>query len=170
MVELQHGDATSIVNTLNALYQRVNVTASGNTSLITQRTQTQQGFLGPIAVGSSQQASVALLPLPRFNSILMAAPKSRVEEVKEKIRQLDRPTPTQGQLTPFPLKKASARTVSLLVQNFYNQRSTPETALTNQIRVTYDESTNTIFVQAGPADLKEISDLIYRIDNTVTNK
>src|SRR5438552_2839458 len=39
----------------------------------------------------------------------------------------------------------------------------------HQIKITYDDSTNTVFVQAAPADMDEIRGLIERIDTTVSS-
>ncbi|MCE9530042.1 MAG: hypothetical protein K8T89_02720 [Planctomycetes bacterium] len=117
----------------------------------------------------AQTGSILLLPLARFNSIMIGAPKSRLDDIVKEIKKLDQPIPTQGQTFAFPLKKASALTVANQVQNFYNQRYPNEGPTQNQIRVTFDISTNTVFVQAAPADLEEIRGLIERIDNTVSS-
>src|SRR5262249_5228306 len=39
----------------------------------------------------------------------------------------------------------------------------------NQIRITYDDNSNTVFVQAAPGDMAEIRNLIDLIDNTVSS-
>src|SRR5262249_14978473 len=66
--------------------------------------------------------------------------------------------------TAFPLKKAAAARVAPLLQQFYAQRYANETTAQNQIRITFDDSTNTVYVQAAPADLAEIRGLIERMD------
>src|SRR5262249_13697522 len=114
-----------------------------------------------------QQASVVLIPLPRLNAILVAAPGTRVKDVEQEIRRLDRPSAPAGQATPFQLKRAAAARVAAQITAFYAQRYGSETAAQNQVRITSDDNTNTVFVQAAPADLAEIRDLIWRIDNTV---
>src|SRR5205807_2516048 len=78
--------------------------------------------------------------------------------------RLDRPTAPQGQATPFPLKRASAARVATLITNFYAQRYPGETAAQHLIRVTEDDSPNTVFIQAAPADLAEIRGLITYIE------
>ena len=50
-----------------------------------------------------------MIPLPRFNSILVAASRERIPDIKKEIEKLDLPTPAAGRATPFPLKKASAQ-------------------------------------------------------------
>jgi type II secretory pathway component GspD/PulD (secretin) len=170
LVPLAFADATSVANTLTQLYLRVVVNAAGNvrTSTPTQPT-TILGQFGVATTPTQQAASVVLLPLPRYNSILLAAPKARVDDIIKEIKRLDRKTTPQGHPLPFPLKKATASRVAALLTNFYAQRYPNETAALHGIRITEDDSINTVFVQAAPADLEEIRELIERIDNTVSN-
>jgi type II secretion system protein D len=170
LVPLEHADATSVTNKLNQLYQRVlfGVTSNIFTQPVTRTTTTFP--LGGLQTQATQNtASVVLLPLPRQNSILVAAPVARMKDIVQEIKRLDIPTALKGQATPFSLKKASAARVASLVQNFYAQRYPDETDAMHQIRVTYDDSTNTIFVQAAPADMDEIRGLVERIDSTVSS-
>jgi type II secretion system protein D len=112
---------------------------------------------------------VVLLPLPRLNAILLAAPRARVDDVVKEIKRLDRPTAAHMGATAFPLKKASAARVASLVQQFYAQRYPGETGAQNQVRVTIDDSSNTVYVQAAPGDLNEIRNLITRVDSSVSS-
>src|SRR5262249_31950177 len=67
------------------------------------------------------------------------------------------------------LVRQPAARVGALVQSFYASRYSPdEPATENQVRITWDDNTNTVFVQAAPADLAEIRDLIWRLDNLVS--
>ena len=150
---------------------RLIVGATGNS--INQRATTSINAATPgggaFSLNNQQPASVVLLAVPRFNSIFVAAPKGRLPEIRKRIEELDQPPSPQMQAAPFPLTKASAARVAVLINNFWATRYPPETQTQNQIRVTYDDSTNTVFVQAGPADLKEIADLISRLDTTVSS-
>lgn len=154
IVPLERADATSVTNTLLQLFQQVVITPG------TVRSANQQPSAG--------ESSVVLIPLPRYNAILMAAPKARVNDVIKEIQRLDLPVFKDGRTTPFPLKKASAARVAALLQQFYAQRYPNESAGQDQIRFTYDDSSNTVFVQAAPADLAEIRGLIERIDSNVS--
>ena len=62
--------------------------------------------------------------------------------------------------------KASATQVAQLLTTFYATRYPPETQNQNLIRITSDAPTNTVFVQASPADLDEIRHLIQLVDTT----
>jgi hypothetical protein len=155
---IKQGDATSIANTLTQVFSRIQTTASGN--------QLQR----PPAVGIGllqqqlQQSSVLLLPLPRFNAILIGAPLNRIPDIKAEIDKLDRLNGNEA--VPFALKKASASLVANQIQQWYAQRYPGES---NLVRVTFDAASNTVFVQASPADLAQIKTLIEWIDSRVSS-
>jgi type II secretory pathway component GspD/PulD (secretin) len=177
VVPLEHADATSVANTLSQLFQRVNVGATFTAPVTGRPPTTGAPVTGPF-VGTQQPAaqqaaaaqgagSVFLLPLPRFNAILLAAPRARFDEMVLEIKRLDRPNAVPaGGATAFPLKKAPAARVATLLNNFYASRYPNDV---NQVRAFNEDSTNTVFVQAAPADLAEIRELINRLDNTVSS-
>ncbi len=189
LIPLKNADATSVVNTLNQLYARVLVGAYSNTQITAPVRPTGQqggqqggfpfpfgqqgGFGQPSQQPQQAQAAVAgslvFIPVVRQNAILLAAPKSRLEDIKKEIARLDIPLADDGRAVPFPLKRAAAARVAQLITNFYTDRFPNETHAQHQIRVTYDDGTNTVFVQAAPADLAEIRSLIEHIDTTFTN-
>ncbi|MFO0844708.1 MAG: secretin N-terminal domain-containing protein [Gemmataceae bacterium] len=157
---LQHADATSISNALTAFYQRVIVNASSTRTTLTQQT-------GTLFQGTTQQlSSVIFQPFPRFNTILVAAPEARMKEIVERIKKLDVPTAPDARPMAFPLQRASASRVATTLQAYYTTRYPNETLAQNQIRITADDSTNTVFVQAAPADLTEIKEFIDYFDKT----
>src|SRR5207249_4699541 len=88
---LQHADATSVSTNLGQLFQRLTFTPFGTTATA-GATPFGQGQIAVQGTPSLQQAagSVTLLPLPRFNAILVAAPKARMADVLRQIVQLDR--------------------------------------------------------------------------------
>ncbi|MFO0879228.1 MAG: secretin N-terminal domain-containing protein [Gemmataceae bacterium] len=160
LLTLEQADATSLSSYLTEFYRRVVVGPSGNTRAATTTT-----ISGPGGQTIEQLASVVLLPFPRFNSILVSAPRSRLDEIVKQIKMFDKPTTQDARPMAFPLKKAPASRVGTQIQNFYNSRyAGTETLAQNQIRITWDDSTNTVFVQAAPSDLAEIKDLIEYID------
>ncbi|HZY87339.1 MAG TPA: secretin N-terminal domain-containing protein, partial [Gemmataceae bacterium] len=160
-VPLQYADATSVTNQLLNLYRNVIVGTSGNTRNL-QPQQTVRTQAAEVTV--SQLSSVVLIPIPRFNSILLAAPQARVADVEKQIKDLDKLIPPAAGQTEFPLKHASARNVATALTNWYAQRYPGETAAQNQIRITPDDRTNRVFVQAAPADLAQIRGLIEILD------
>jgi general secretion pathway protein D len=185
LVPLKHADATSVTNTLNQLFARVVVGPYSNTQISSPvRPGGQFGQPGgaPVQPGAAPAAqpqtgqtqtaaatSLVFIPVVRQNAILLAAPKSRVDNIMKEIARLDIPLADDGRAVAFPLKRASAARVALLVTNFYSDRFPNEAHAQHQIRVTYDDGTNTVFVQAAPADLVEIRSLIEHIDTTFSN-
>ncbi len=167
LVPLKWADATSTAATLNQLFSRVNVGPGGLLPTAVPRTTQATTPFGALSSTSAQAASIVLLPLARFNAILVGAPKGRMETVLAEIRKLDVPIPAVGGAVPIPLKKAAAFRVATLLNTFYAQRYAEGTA--NQIRITYEDLTNTIFVQAAPNDLAEIRRLIEHLDSTVSS-
>lgn len=170
---LDFADPTALANTLSQLYQRVTVGTGANV-IVGARTTTPTAtpFAQPgtaATTGAQGGGNVVLIPYPRLSAILVATTKARFEDVIKQIQELDKPTAAQAQPVAFALKKAGAARVGALVQNFYLQRYPNETSAQNQIRVTWDDTTNTVFVQAARGDLEEIRALIERIDNTVSS-
>ena len=171
VVPLEFGDATQIVFELTQIFSRVQLGTSGTTF-----PAQQLGFGGVGFQGGGQQnqanrqtiGSILLFPLPRFNAILLGVPESRLEDIKKEIKRLDVPNSNQMEPVPYPLKRATASTVASQIQNFFNQRYPGEALAQNQIRVTYDVASNTVHVQASPADQKDISKLINAFDNSTS--
>jgi general secretion pathway protein D len=177
LVPLKFADATSVTNILTQIFQRFVFTPSGpiligGAAAGQQRPQFpgfgQFGQQGVQGVPITQPGDMLMIPLVRFNAILLVAARDRVPEIKKEIEKLDLPTPNVGRPTAFPLKKASAQTVANFITQLYQQRFPNEQPGQNQIRVTFDASTNTVFVQAAPADLAEISEMINRLDTSVS--
>jgi type II secretion system protein D len=158
-VRLQNGDATSIVALLNQLYQRLNLAPSGIVSLSSPTTTTGQFGALQTQTTTQQAASVALLPVARFNGIFVATTKARIEEVINQIKELDGPSPSQP--VPFKLQRAGAQRMALLLQNWWAQRYPQDQT---QARFTFDTSTNTVFAIASPADIADVRALIAEID------
>ncbi len=169
MFPLEQADATSVANTLLTYFQRLTPTASGLIPArqpgVTPMVFGQQGAQAlPQAAGS-----LAMIPLPRYNTILVAAPEARMKDIEQEIKRLDIPIKPQHMARSFPLKRASAPRVADLLSQFYAQRWGTEALTQNQIRITSDVNTNTVIVQAGEADMAEIKSLIERIDEAVSS-
>ena len=165
---LKYADATSVTATMNQLFSRVNVNSNGTGRIIQGAIQTNISTPGGnISAGQNNPAqNLVLLPLLRFNAIFVAAPQSRMQDIEIKLHDLDKPTAEISRAVPFPLKKASASRVATLVNTFYQSRG--ESQNVNQIRITEDDTTNTVFVQAAPADMEDIRRLIEHLDRSPT--
>jgi type II secretion system protein D len=166
MVPVTYGDPTFISNILTQLYQRVVVGPGGNIRTQNAPTPTTitNPFGGSTTTAAQQNASVVLIPMTRFGSILVAAPNARIPDIVAEIKRLDHANSPKGRAIPFPLKKALASRVDTLLTGFYASRYPNETAAQHEIRFTHDDTINTLWVQASPADLAEIEELIHGID------
>ncbi len=167
LVPLQYSDSVRLTNILTRLYSQVIYGPNSTTLAPSQETTTvrigapnnQTAF----TTGVQNSSSIALIPISRLNAILVAAPQSRLKDIKSDINRLDVPSEN---FTTFPLKQASAARVAQLLQDFYAVRYPEDDGGgQNLVRVTFDENTNSVFVQAGRADLAEIRSLISRIDS-----
>ncbi len=165
MVELKEADATAVVFYLNQLYQRVNLQANGNAPVLNApRTTTTQGVFASVTQTQTPPSSVALLALPRFNAILVACPGSQIDKVVDEIKRLDQKNPPIGQAKAFQLQNTPASRVATLLTNFYSQRFGPESTNQHQTRFLAEDKTNSVLVQAAPADMEDIAALIKHID------
>jgi type II secretion system protein D len=159
---LKMADATNVSSILTQVftqYQQGPAATSGPAS----RAQTGNPLLNFIQQ-QTQLASVLLYPLVRQNAIMIGAPKNRLQYIIGEIDKLDKPTKPASSAVPIPLQRASASQVATQIQDYFQLRYNDN----NQVRVTYDNSSNTVFVQASPDDLVEIQKLIDWIDNKVS--
>ncbi len=154
-VELEFGDAVEIVSLVNQLGSRA---TQG-----TAATRPQAGQVGQ-QIQTSTGGSVLLIPVARRNSILMFGSELRFEYYKKLIKDLD--IKNTNLPTVIPLKKAAAQQVATYLTRFYAARYPEDTTNGNLIRITYDTRSNSILVQAGPADLEEIQLIIQRLDTS----
>ena len=158
IVPMEHQDATVVVNEVSAVFARLQVGVSATTF-----PQLAQGG-GFGQQQNQQQGAILLFALPRFNAILLGVPEARKDDIVKQIKLFDVPNGVQSKPVAYQLKKNSARIVAQQVANFYNQRYASEPLNSNQIRVTFDITSNSVIVQAAPADQKDIAALIEFFD------
>src|SRR5262249_9054247 len=89
LVKIEHQDPTSLANVLSTLFTRVVVPAAGNTRSMAPTVTTTTPFGGQIT--QQQFSSVVLLPVPRLNSLFVAAPVVRMKDILARIKELDVP-------------------------------------------------------------------------------
>jgi type II secretion system protein D len=158
LVPLKHADSSTLAGTLNSLFGRVqlglgsNILAPGSASPL-------QALTG--GAGSTTQNAFAVA-LPRFNAVLVAGPRGRMPDIRRELDRLDQPN--EAGIRHFALKRASASVVARMLQQLYAQRFPQEGPPNMQFRSSYDTATNTVLVQAAPADMRDIEALIGRLD------
>jgi type II secretion system protein D len=169
VVPLEYQDCNAVANWLTTLFSRVLVAGPGGTYLAQQPAVGVGGVAGlPGLAGlqAQQNRGLYFLALPRFNSILVAAPQARFNDILREIRRIDRPNADAVFPRAFRLKKASAQIVALQLQQFWNARFPGDPITQNQFRVTFDIPTNTVYVQGPRADLEDIERLIQDLDTS----
>jgi type II secretion system protein D len=194
VIPLVHADATSVTNMLQQLYSHV-VIGPFSTTLAAPGTQQQRpgtptgaggGFGGgggagggaqlgaPIGTATSQfnNAYIYVYPLPRFNQLLVAAGKTRMKDVENHIQMFDKDWEPNSSAKAFHLWRQPASRLAATLQAFWSSRLPNEPLALNQVRFTFDDANNILFVQAAPADMAEITKMIEWMDaddNKATN-
>lgn len=182
LVPVRLADPNSVVNTLNILFSGIGLNL--NSTELIQRTgagaagtatQQQAAAAGdkpaPPPIGIATGASLfpknmVLIPLPRLGGILVAAQQARMGDVEREIHRLDQLPSDTHHAVPFALNRAPAKAVAASLTTFYQSRFPTPEGPANQVRITWDDGTNTVFVQASPGDMAEIRRLIDHIDTT----
>jgi type II secretion system protein D len=177
---MKFGEAVTVGATLNQIFSRFVLGPGGQRPAVGGQ---------PLA-----QASIFILPLPRQNSLLVGLPKNRIKEFEETLSKIDRPIGQDTRFKTFNLKRANATRAAQTINEFYAQRFAGEggtaaaapaagafpfggaaaapaagTAGPSVIRVQAETETNSLIVQAGPADLEEIERLINFMETTVSS-
>lgn len=179
MVAVRFADVMHITNQLNQLFGRVAFNPNSTVLIgrdVTAIVPQQGGGLLPGGVSQTpvqQQgapapaSNITFLPQPRLGAILVAAPKSRMEEIVEKIHMLDQPNADTSGMVAIPLKRASAVRVAGAINTFYQTRFVDQgnPPALSQVRIAYDDLSNTVFVQASPNDMIDIRRFIDHIEN-----
>ncbi|HMP59374.1 MAG TPA: secretin N-terminal domain-containing protein, partial [Gemmatales bacterium] len=118
LIPMKHADAVAAAAMLNQIFARVNV---GAASLNLQAAPPGQQQFGAQA-GQQPIASIAIFPLPRFNALLVGAPRNRFADVEAMLEKIDRPVAEQVKFKTYALKKANATRAAAIITQFFNQR------------------------------------------------
>ena len=109
---------------------------------------------------SPRQGAVSITALVQPNSVLMVGREESVRLVRELVQKLDKPTEPESQFHIFQLKNTSAAEAEAKITAFYEERG----GLGTRVRVTSDERSNSIILQAGPRDAEEVGKLLEGMD------
>ena len=169
MVPLKFQDCSTVAGTLNSIFARVQVGQGGNVVPQAAR-QVNVGALLTAGTGApSATQNVYCVAMPRFNALLIAGPKGRFADIIKEVERIDQPTDPSVLVKSFQLKKASAQVIALQLRQLYAQRYPSEGPPNSQFRINFDLPSNSVLVAAAPADMKDIGDLIEKLD-TMTSK
>jgi len=113
-----------------------------------------QDLTGPL------QGRVVLTPLVKPNALLLVGWGEAVKAARTLALRLDEAVAPETQLQVFRLKHAAASVVESTITEFLDNRG----GLGADVRVTADNRTNSLLVNAAPRDLAEVRLLIQQLD------
>jgi len=172
VIPLEYQDCNYVADFLTTLFSRVLTAGPGGNYLLQPGLAAPAGGLGGLGGGlgglggQPQNRGVYFLALPRYNSILVAAPEARFADILREIRRIDTPNAESTRPRVFRLQKASAQIVAAQLQQWYNSRWPGEPLTKNQFRVTFDALSNIVLVSASKADLEDVELLIKEWDTS----
>lgn len=106
---------------------------------------------------------VVIATEPTSNSVLVAAPAATIAYIKRMLAAVDASAPAAGvKPTLIPLQRASARVVAEILGRVYTDRA--------QVRLTFDAAKNTLIVAGPEATVKEIKELVQKLDEERAEK
>ena len=106
------------------------------------------------------QGRVVLTPLVKPNALLLVGWGEAVKAAKTLALRLDEEVIPETQLEVFRLKHAAASVVETTITEFLDNRG----GLGADVKVTADNRTNSLLVNAAPRDLAEVRLLIQQLD------
>ena len=142
LLNLRYVDSESLAALLNDVYERLSQLNTDSAAAV------------------RQTKPVNVVPVGRPNAILIIAPGSVMPSVLDLAEQLDQPVTPGSEVEVFPLKSAVSSQVAALIEEFYEDRP----GLATQVRVVDDVRTNSVVVNASPAELEEVARLVRQID------
>jgi type II secretion system protein D len=110
---------------------------------------------------TGRQGRAMTTPLSRPNAILVVGWGEALAAVRDLIFKLDQPVSPEAQFRVFRLRNAAAVQTQTTLQDFFRE---PGQTATPRVVVTADQRTNSLIVQASPADLAEVEVLLTRLD------
>ncbi|QDU23632.1 secretin N-terminal domain-containing protein [Urbifossiella limnaea] len=168
MVSLKHADSNIIAGTLNTVFSKVQVGPGGNIVPSSARQTTPGNALSALTGAPSATQNVYVIAMPRTNSLLIAGPKGRFEDIIKEVDRLDVPNGLDVRPKSIFLKNASAQIVAQQIQWLYSQRFPNEGPPSSQVRISFDLASNSVLVQAAPSDMADIEALLLQLDSATS--
>ncbi len=114
--------------------------------------------------GAPQNAGMAvkIWPDKASNRLIVAAPKSRMPEIRKLIAQLDTEKPQDMALRVVPLKNVSAEDLAREIQPLYQRAATRGTK--DNIEITADSRSNALIVLSSESNYKAVVKLVSSLD------
>ncbi|MCK4626373.1 MAG: hypothetical protein KAV00_13730, partial [Phycisphaerae bacterium] len=117
----------------------------------------QRAGRGPAA------SAVTVIADPKTNSLIIGAARDELTIAAGLIARLDKPAPAAGQaFKAFPIIKADAAQLAKTLKQLYED--TKPTGGDTGMAITVDERSNTILVAAAKVDMKNIAEMVKKLD------
>ncbi len=117
----------------------------------------QRATRGPAAT------AVTIIADPKTNSLIVGAAKDELAIAAGLIARLDKPAPAAGQaFKAFSIIKADAAELAKTLKQLYEDTKPTDGAI--GMAITVDERSNTILVAAAKADMKNIAEMVKKLD------
>lgn len=123
------------------------------------------------ARGPAAAQSVSIIPVARPNAILILASTVEIESIKDLAKQLDEPADPAVEFKVFRLRHAIPSQIVTAVTAMYPAQQPGQGAqqqtllgLAPRVRILPDVRTNSVIVVARPRDMKEVGQVIRKLD------
>ena len=166
-VQIKVADASELTDLIVRFYQRVQLKSGTKTIIAAPEEQFRGIFNGFSASTPQTVGNLVIFTIPRFNQVVVAAPKSDIDDILKQIEAFDKPNNPDLRPVRYPLTKASAQVVARQLTSFFSLRYPGAAAgLTS---FTADTSSNSVLVQAAPGDQAEVAELIRALDTQTSS-
>ncbi|NRA09205.1 MAG: type II secretion system secretin GspD [Myxococcales bacterium] len=180
VIPIKHADAVTLAEQLSEIYG-VEASQVGGTSAARRAANRRRSGSQPDAVGTKREP-VRILTDERTNSLLVLAPRRKLDEVRQLVSRLDVPVIGGGRIHVYYLKNANAEelaeTLSGLVDGGGTQASSGGAAgsgaaqvlrstvasLAGGISVTADPAINALIIQASQEGYTTLVGVIEQLD------
>ena len=145
LLYLSHVNSTALAELLTTVYENL-------TKFPGKATQPRQNAI--------------ILPVVSPNAILIVAPESDLESIKELATQLDEPVDPLTEFEVFPLKFGIAAELSEKLTTLLGEE--PE-GLDLRVVIQPDERTNSLIVRGKPRELDQVASMIKKLDREASD-
>jgi general secretion pathway protein D len=184
IIHVEYAEASVLASQISEIYGAdvASTTASSRRSSRRRRSSSKQPTAAQ-AAASSPLGRVRLLTDERTNSLVVMAPRTQLDSVRELVRKLDVPVTGGGRIHVYYLQHADAeelsQTLAALISGGPRTAApggaggaagqaqairTTVTALAEGVRVTADPATNSLVIQARKEGYDALVDVIKQLD------
>jgi len=181
--KIEYADAYTLAEQVSEIYgAEVAKTSSSRSSSSRRSSRSTNKAADKSSGGASGREKVRLMPDGRTNSVIVLAPRVRMQEVRELINRLDVPVTGGGRIHVYYLQHADAEELALTLNSLVSGGGTTspsKTARSGQggtslaavvkeladgVKITADPATNSLVIQSTREGYDTISGVIEKLD------